>query len=298
MDPIRFSPSDFAFLWEQCRRCFWLKTVRGIKQPSMPMAAIFKKLEALQMTLYEGRRTTDVLPDLPPGVIRCGERWVESEPAAPPGAERSCFVAGKIDSLIEFDDGSWGVIDFKTTEIKPEKAVLYGRQLHAYAHAFENPAKTPRAIRNGEAPHLSPITKLGILCLEPARIELESPGRQVFRCEVKWFEIPRDDGKFRAFMGDLVRVVAGPIPPPAPTCDWCGYAENVKTGGFGGAGESPASSRPPAAGGPAQPAPAAPAAADAPQCPQCEAPMREREGKFGRFWGCSRYPACKGTRRA
>ncbi|BES70825.1 DNA topoisomerase III [Marinobacter nanhaiticus D15-8W] len=32
-------------------------------------------------------------------------------------------------------------------------------------------------------------------------------------------------------------------------------------------------------------------------CPQCRAPMREREGKFGRFWACSRYPQCKGTRR-
>lgn len=31
-------------------------------------------------------------------------------------------------------------------------------------------------------------------------------------------------------------------------------------------------------------------------CPQCRAPMREREGKFGRFWACSRYPQCKGTR--
>ena len=67
MDPIRLSPSDFAFLWEQCRRCFWLKTVHGIRQPSMPMAAIFKRLESLQMRLYEGVRTTDVLPGLPPG---------------------------------------------------------------------------------------------------------------------------------------------------------------------------------------------------------------------------------------
>ncbi|WP_148863344.1 DNA topoisomerase III [Marinobacter fonticola] len=31
-------------------------------------------------------------------------------------------------------------------------------------------------------------------------------------------------------------------------------------------------------------------------CPQCRAPMRERDGKFGPFWACSRYPQCKGTR--
>lgn len=29
-------------------------------------------------------------------------------------------------------------------------------------------------------------------------------------------------------------------------------------------------------------------------CPKCEAPMIERSGKFGTFWGCSRYPKCRG----
>ncbi|WP_027350505.1 DNA topoisomerase III [Halotalea alkalilenta] len=33
----------------------------------------------------------------------------------------------------------------------------------------------------------------------------------------------------------------------------------------------------------------------APNCPQCGAPMRQRSGKNGAFWSCSRYPDCKGT---
>ena len=33
----------------------------------------------------------------------------------------------------------------------------------------------------------------------------------------------------------------------------------------------------------------------APSCPQCGAPMRQRTGKNGAFWSCSRYPDCKGT---
>jgi DNA topoisomerase-3 len=32
-----------------------------------------------------------------------------------------------------------------------------------------------------------------------------------------------------------------------------------------------------------------------PSCPQCGAPMRQRTGKNGAFWSCSRYPDCKGT---
>ncbi len=40
----------------------------------------------------------------------------------------------------------------------------------------------------------------------------------------------------------------------------------------------------------------APAAVPGVLCPKCGAPMVERTGKNGRFYGCSRYPACKGTR--
>jgi DNA topoisomerase-3 len=33
-----------------------------------------------------------------------------------------------------------------------------------------------------------------------------------------------------------------------------------------------------------------------PHCPKCRAPMTERDGKFGRFYACTRYPDCRGTR--
>ncbi len=34
-----------------------------------------------------------------------------------------------------------------------------------------------------------------------------------------------------------------------------------------------------------------------PTCPRCGSPMRRRSGRHGQFWGCSRYPGCKGTRK-
>jgi ssDNA-binding Zn-finger/Zn-ribbon topoisomerase 1 len=33
-------------------------------------------------------------------------------------------------------------------------------------------------------------------------------------------------------------------------------------------------------------------------CPDCNAPMVARRSVNGAFWGCSRYPRCKGTRNA
>lgn len=271
---LKLSPSDFNFLWEQCKRCFYLKVVHNVRQPSMPMAAVFKRIEGLQMKFYDGRRTTELLPGLPPGTIRCGERVVESEPvqgAAP------WFIYGKIDSLIEFDDGSWGVLDFKTTSITPEKAELYSRQLHGYAYAFENPASSPRILK-GKAPSLQPIARLGLLCFDPEELELEGSGRQAYRGPVQWVEIPQDRKRFLTFVGEAVRLVSGGLPPPGEACDWCAYAGVMRDGKFA---EAP--KRAPRAGGP--------------PCPQCDAPMVQRSGKYGAFWGCSRYPECRGTRR-
>jgi hypothetical protein len=34
-----------------------------------------------------------------------------------------------------------------------------------------------------------------------------------------------------------------------------------------------------------------------PACPRCDSPMVRRTSEFGKFWGCSQYPACKGTRK-
>ena len=31
-------------------------------------------------------------------------------------------------------------------------------------------------------------------------------------------------------------------------------------------------------------------------CPDCGSKMISRKGKYGIFWGCSKFPACKGTR--
>jgi len=32
------------------------------------------------------------------------------------------------------------------------------------------------------------------------------------------------------------------------------------------------------------------------QCPKCGSEMKKRSGRFGEFWGCSNYPACRFTR--
>jgi DNA topoisomerase-3 len=38
------------------------------------------------------------------------------------------------------------------------------------------------------------------------------------------------------------------------------------------------------------------ASQDTPVCPSCGSPMKKRQGPRGPFWGCSKYPQCRGTR--
>ncbi len=35
----------------------------------------------------------------------------------------------------------------------------------------------------------------------------------------------------------------------------------------------------------------------APFCPECSSIMTLREGKYGKFWGCSAYPMCDGIQK-
>jgi len=56
--------------------------------------------------------------------------------------------------------------------------------------------------------------------------------------------------------------------------------------------------RPPSAPRVATPTPArVTTTSGTPACPRCSSPMRLRSGRYGQFWGCSRYPGCKGTRK-
>lgn len=32
------------------------------------------------------------------------------------------------------------------------------------------------------------------------------------------------------------------------------------------------------------------------KCPSCDGPMASRKGPYGSFWGCKKFPECKGTR--
>ena len=138
--PWGLSPSDFAFLWDDCPRCFYLKVARKQPRPSSPFPSVFGRIDRAMKEFYLGERAELMAPGMPEGVIGGGDRWVKSAPLLVPGSSKTCLIRGRVDALVDCDDGTTGVVDFKTTIPKPDHIATYGRQLHAYAMALEHPS--------------------------------------------------------------------------------------------------------------------------------------------------------------
>ena len=212
---LRLAPSDLTFLWQECQRCFWLK-VRGVlRRPSAPFPKIFTRLDAQTKDYFSDKGSKDLSPDLPAGGIASGGLSVRSSPLAIPGHHIGLVIAGCLDTALAFEDGSYGIIDFKTSEPRAEHVEFYSRQLHAYAVAAENPA--PGALR------LAPVTRLGLLVVEPmAMVGLDEA--VAYTGQTHYVAIERDDDAFTAFLMQVLLVLERPEPPEASAhCSYCKY---------------------------------------------------------------------------
>jgi hypothetical protein len=177
------------------------------------MPSVFSRIDAAQKRFFNGQPTTKLSLHLPPGTVVPGT-WVTSAALAVPGHCSKVVIRGVTDTHLVFSDGTFGITDFKTTTPKPEHVEFYGRQLHAYALALENPGP-------GKA-GLAPITRLGLACFAPTDlVELD----ELFglRMRATWVEIPRDDEAFFAFLGEVIEVLESPSPPASNDCPWCAY---------------------------------------------------------------------------
>ena len=225
ISPIKLSPSDLTFLWDECKRCFYLKYVHKITRPPAPFPSIFSTIDRLMKEYYQGRPTSDLDPALPAGIMRFGEKWVESAPMTIPGHIAQCYIRGKFDSVVAFDDGSFGVVDFKTSEPKAYHVHFYGRQLHAYSYSLEHPAPGKFG--------LYPVSKLGLLVVAPNAMDMTASGQIAYLGGVTWMEIPRDDDGFMQFLGEVLTLLEQPTPPePAHTCGYCQYREHARQHGM------------------------------------------------------------------
>ncbi len=201
-DPVRLAPSDFAFLWDECPRCFYLKVVRKERRPRMPFPKVFGTIDRAMKSCYVGQKSEALAAGLPAGLICQADRWVRSAGLTIPNSTVVSEIRGSVDALIECDDGSVAVVDFKTAEPHADHVATYGRQLHAYALALEQPASGPPI----------QVSALGLLCFLPNAFT-NTPAAALTG-EIRWVEIERDEPAFYRFLIEVASVIdqSGPHP--------------------------------------------------------------------------------------
>jgi hypothetical protein len=210
----KLSPSDLTFLWSECPRCFYLKVVHNLRRPSSPFPGIFTRIDRLMKDYFQDKASEELTPQLPAGIVKMGDRWVTSAPIVLPGHTSSCYLTGKFDCLVEFTDGSFGVVDFKTSESKPEQVAFYSRQLHAYAFALEYP---------------SPNSRMGLLSVEPVLVDRLHPDKIAYLGNVSWQECPKSYPDFLSFLDEVVTVLELPDPPGSGSnCAYCAYRQGSR----------------------------------------------------------------------
>ena len=211
----KLSPSDFAYLWNDCKHCYYQKVKFGITYSS-PFPAMFGRINKLLQTSIMGMNLRDVHPDLPSGIITVQEGFMKSKQI--PGT--NAYLSGRFDILTKLDDGTYAIIDFKITTPDEEKIFKkYSSQLHAYKYALENPMER-MPIK---------ISKMGAVSINPDEMKIIN-GKVVFTATPKWHPIVENMDNFHKLISDISKVLSGPLPPATATCNLCSYRKSYESG--------------------------------------------------------------------
>lgn len=204
----KLSPSDFAYLYEECKLCYYLKIKHGITQPKMPMPGVFSAINSLVQGDLIGKNLHDLSDKLPDGIVESQEGWVESKQIP----DTNLFVKGKYDLLVKLGDGSHLLVDLKISTGGVDKVDKYQSQLNAYRYAFENPASGIP----------TKITRLGLLTFYPEEVSIENKNiNMVF--PPNWLEVPINNEGFLDLMKKIDTLLSGPMPEETDSCKWCQY---------------------------------------------------------------------------
>lgn len=224
--PCKLSPSDFGFLWDECKRCFWLKVAKGFDRPSAPFPKIFNVIDKAMKDSLQHIPAGRWAPGTPGGTYHAADGWVQSKPITLPGRTSSCFIRGIFDTVLALDGGGYAVVDFKTSTIRDNNVKKYARQLHAYAFALERSRGTAAELA------LAPVTALGLLVWEPRSFAPAERGADLAG-DLAWLPVERDDDGFVRFLDEVLGVLDLPEPPPpGRDCGFCRFRDASRRTGY------------------------------------------------------------------
>lgn len=204
----KLSPSDFAFLYEECKLCYYLKIKYNIRHPQMPFPGIFSTINTKLQTPLVGKDLKSISKSLPGGFVERQEGFVESKVV--PGT--SVYIKGKYDLLVKKKDGTYILVDLKISKPDIEKIDKYKTQLSAYKFALEHPS-------SGEA---IKVSELALLIFYPDNAEFKD-GTVKFEFPPIWMNVPVDDKGFLSFAKEIEKLLSSSPPKEGENCGWCVY---------------------------------------------------------------------------
>lgn len=204
----KLSPSDFAYLYEDCKLCYWLKVKQGIMPPPGIFPGVFSSMNTMIQGQMVGHYLSEFGKDSPRIKVIQQEGYVTSKTVP----NTSVYISGKYDLLCENGDGTHTLVDLKISKPDVGKVEKYKTQLGAYKFALENP-------QSGES---KKISKLALLIFYPEKAAYNARGA-VIDFPAKWLEIPVDEMRFMSFIMEVDKLLSGDAPTESDTCNLCKY---------------------------------------------------------------------------
>ena len=136
---INYSPSEFAFDYKGCKKCYYDTKINNITLKT-PFPGAFSKFDREQKKYYNDKSSKIISKDLEDGVIVSNYNKKLKSKILYDKKKRPFTLGGFIDAYIDHKN-SYKVVDFKTTTISEEEPVKYKAQLQCYAMIMENPAQ-------------------------------------------------------------------------------------------------------------------------------------------------------------
>lgn len=197
MTEVYCSPSDFAFGFDECPRCWWLSRVPDreaqIEKP-MVLPEIFRSIDSQLKAALEKQ-------DIGHGEFHVGTRVQ--------GYYESCGIRLKISGypdLRSVSNGGFGIWDLKATRPAPDRLEKYRKQLHAYDYCLDGKARA-----------------LGLLVWSPQSTTYVD-GQIVMMGALEVMPMDIDRGWFLESLDQVCTVAAMPRPPKAGQgCPYCAF---------------------------------------------------------------------------
>ena len=208
--PYLFSPSEFAFGYSGCKRCYYDLKVNDIRI-NFGFPTIFSKIDSIQKKFYHNKPSKYLNTNkVPEGIIKTDYAKLHKSEVLYDQKDRAFQLRGKIDAYIDHKD-FFSIIDFKVTNINEKKSLTYMTQLNSYAIMFEKPDQNYLK--------LNPVKNLGIFCFEPENLILKNT--PALEMSTQYFEIKRNDDLYLKFITDVIDFLEGDIPSLNNDCSLC-----------------------------------------------------------------------------